>query len=69
VAGLARFVAPLLATAALWVRIQTILSKIQNGRHKQGSAYSQHTLARQKNIQKSNLFNPYSKDLLFPVFL
>jgi hypothetical protein len=39
----------LLVPAALWVRIQTSLKK-QNRRHKQRSG--QHTLARQKNIQK-----------------
>ncbi len=43
---LARLVARLLATAALWVRIQTSLKKIQNGRHKQRSC--DHTLACQK---------------------
>jgi hypothetical protein len=32
-----RWVARLLATAALWVRLQTYLKKMQNGRHKQSS--------------------------------
>jgi hypothetical protein len=41
----AKLAARLLATAALWVRIQN-LSKILNGRHKQRS--DQHDLARQK---------------------
>jgi len=39
-----------LATAALWVRIQTP-SKIINGRHKRRSG--RHNLAHQKNIQKN----------------
>jgi hypothetical protein len=42
----AKFVARLLAMAALWVRTKH-LSKIKIGRHKQ------HTLARQKNMQKN----------------
>jgi hypothetical protein len=42
----AKFVARLLATAALWVRTRH-LSKIKNRRPKQKSG--QHTLARQKN--------------------
>jgi len=41
----AKFLAHLLATAALWVLIQTSL-KIPNGRHKQRSG--QHILARQR---------------------
>jgi hypothetical protein len=46
-------VARLLATAALWVRIQSrLLSKIQNCRHKQRSC--QHTLARQKILKYKN---------------
>ncbi len=44
-------VARQLATAALWVRIQTSL-KIINGRHKRWSG--RHTLALQKNIQKKD---------------
>ncbi len=47
-AWVAKLVARLLATAALWVRIQ--ISKIQNGRHKQRGG--QHTLARQKKYTK-----------------
>jgi hypothetical protein len=46
----AKLVARLLAKAALWVRISSHLSKIQNGRHKPRSG--QRTLARQINIQK-----------------
>jgi hypothetical protein len=49
--------ARLLATAALWVRIETSL-KIKNGRYKQRSG--QHTLARQKNIHKKKLFFSFS---------
>jgi hypothetical protein len=41
---LAKLVARLLATSALWLRSQT--SKIQNGKHKQRSG--QHSLACQK---------------------
>jgi hypothetical protein len=47
----AKSVARQLATAALWVRIQTSL-KIINGRHKRRSG--RQTLARQKNIPKKN---------------
>ena len=39
-------VARLAANAALWVRIQTSLKNIQNGRHRKRSG--QHTLAREK---------------------
>ncbi len=45
----AKLVSRLLATAALWVLIQTSL-KIQNGPHKHRNG--QHTLVRQKNLQK-----------------
>ncbi len=49
----AKSVAHQLATAALWVRIQTSLKKIINGRHKQRSGL--HTLARQKIIEKKTI--------------
>ncbi len=55
---MAKLLARLLATAALWVRIQTSL-KNTNGRNKQRSG--QYTLARQKNIQKK----PYHKCIHF----
>ncbi len=42
----AKLVTHLLAMAALWVRIQTFLKKIQNGRHKQ-------RCGQPKNIKKS----------------
>ncbi len=45
---MARFVGNLLASATLWVRIQTSQKIIQNGIHKQRSG--QHTLARQKKV-------------------
>jgi hypothetical protein len=45
----AKLVARLLATAALWVRVQISLKKIHKG-HKQKSG--QHTLARQKIYKK-----------------
>jgi hypothetical protein len=44
-----KLVVRLLAAADLWVPSRH-RSKLQNGRHKQGS--SQHTVARQKYIQK-----------------
>ncbi len=47
---MAKLIARLLATAALWVRFLTSL-KILNGRHKQRSG--QHTLARKKYTKKS----------------
>jgi hypothetical protein len=49
---MAKLVARLLASAALWVRMidSLHLSKIQNGRHKQRSG--QNTLARQKILEK-----------------
>jgi len=47
--------ARLLATAAFWVRIQTSLKKSKMGDISRKS--SQHTLARQKNIQKICLKN------------
>ncbi len=43
--GVAKLAAHLLPMAAIWVQIQTSLSKIQNGRHKQKSG--------QRNIQKN----------------
>jgi hypothetical protein len=46
----AKLVAQLNATAALWVRIQTTPKKYTNGRHKQRSG--KHTLAFHKYIQK-----------------
>jgi len=42
----AKLVARLAVNAALWVRNQTSLKNIQNGRHRKWSG--QHTLARQK---------------------
>jgi hypothetical protein len=45
-----------LATAALWVRIQTSL-KNKNGRHKQRSG--QHTLARKKKTLQKNILSTY----------
>jgi hypothetical protein len=50
------YLARLLATAGLWVRIQASLKKIQNGRHKQWS--SQHTQARQKIYNFFVFFRP-----------
>jgi hypothetical protein len=50
---MAKLVARLLATAALWVRIQTSLKQKTKRRHKQRSA--QHILARQKDFQKKFL--------------
>ncbi len=52
----AKLVARLLATAALWVQIQISLKKLQSGRHKQRSV--QHNLARQKK-DPHRLFNPW----------
>jgi len=43
-----KLVSRLAVTAALWVRIQTSLKNIQNGRHRKWSGH--HTLARKKNI-------------------
>jgi hypothetical protein len=48
----AKLVARLLATAALWVRIQTSL-KIQNGRHKHRSGEHTPAQARQKKQIKN----------------
>jgi hypothetical protein len=45
----AKLVERLLATAALWVRIQTSLKNIKRLNKKMSGS---HTLARQKNIQK-----------------
>jgi hypothetical protein len=50
---MAKLLARLLATAALWVRIQQTYLKNTKGRHKQKNG--QHTQARQKNIQKNFL--------------
>ncbi len=49
---MAKLVAHRLATAALWVRIHP---NIQNGRHKHRNG--QHSLLRQKNIRKKNIFS------------
>jgi hypothetical protein len=49
----AKLVARLLATAALWVRIQTSL-RIQNGPHNQSSG--QHTSLPTKYTKKKHLF-------------
>ena len=48
---MAKLVARLAVTAALWVRIQTCLKAVQNGRHRKLSG--QHTLARQKKKHRS----------------
>jgi hypothetical protein len=47
----AKLVARHLTAAALWVRIQTALKNLKNGRHNLSN--TQHTL--QKNMQKNNL--------------
>jgi hypothetical protein len=65
-----KLVARLLATAAVWVRIQTYLKEIQNGRKKQRSG--QHTLARQQNIQKQIMvpaFRPPGDDFSLQIIV
>ncbi len=52
---MAKLVARLLATAALWVRIQTSLKKYKLCDISKGLA--QHTQAHQKNIQKKLIIN------------
>ncbi len=54
-----RLVACLLATAALWIRIQTSLKKVQKWRHnKQWSG--QYTLARQKIYKELNKYKMWT---------
>ncbi len=54
---LAKLVARLLATATLWVRIQTSLKKYKNGRQKPRSG--QHILANRKHIKKTDKHNHF----------
>ncbi len=49
----AKLVARLLATSALWIRIQT--SKIQNGKHKQRSGPTQSSLPKRMLLISSQL--------------